>query len=601
MQNGEYGAEVRHNADWTVIANLWPFLMQFKLRVFIAMTLLVIAKVANVWVPISLKYIVDALDPSVGSRQSDGVATLVVLPLALLIAYGLLRFSSVFFSELRDAVFGRVAERTLSDVALSVFKHLHKLDLEFHLTRRTGGLSRDIERGTSGIAFLLRSVVFSVVPILIEVLMVAAVLFVNFDSVFAFIVLVSVFGYVIFSVWVTNWRTAFVRTANLKDSAASSKAIDSLLNFETVKYFNNEAFEADRYKNNLREREDAKVKNHLSLATLNSGQALIIAGSITSIMVLAAQRVVEGEMTLGDLAMVNAFMIQIFIPLNILGFVYREIKRCLADVEGMFHLLNLVPRIQDKGDAKDLPAKADGICFNHVSFAYHEDRPILKNVNFVVKPGEKVAIVGPSGAGKSTIARLLFRFYDPQDGYIQIGEKNIAEVTQESLRESLGVVPQDTVLFNDTLYENIRYGRPDATKEEIETAVELAYLKPFIRSLPKGYDTQVGERGLKVSGGEKQRIAIARTILKNPKVLIFDEATSSLDSESEKAILKALKRVASDKTTIIIAHRLSTIVDADRILVVKEGRVIEQGNHESLLEKKGEYANLWLLQQHGPD
>ncbi|MDX1693179.1 MAG: ABC transporter ATP-binding protein/permease [Ketobacteraceae bacterium] len=600
MHDRMYGSDRRVDADWRVIKQLWPFLLSFKGRVLLAMALLIGAKIANVWVPIALKYIIDALDPSVqgGSDTQGQLNALITLPLALLLGYGVLRFSSVFFSELRDAVFGRVAERTLSNVALSVFEHLHKLDLEFHLSRRTGGLTRDIERGTTGISFLLRSVVFSVVPILIEVALVAAVLFVKFDPIFAFVTVASVVGYVLFSVWVTEWRTEFVRTANLKDSAANSKAIDSLLNFETVKYFNNESYEANRYADSLAERENAKVKNHLSLATLNSGQALIIGGSITLMMVLAAQRVVDGEMTLGDLAMVNAFMIQVFIPLNVLGFVYREIKRCLADVESMFKLLNATPRIQDAPDAEALPEKADGITFDHVDFAYHEDRPILRNVNFVVHPGEKVAIVGPSGAGKSTIARLLFRFYEPQQGAIYIGERNIAKVTQESLRRALGVVPQDTVLFNDTLLENIRYGRPDATQEEVEAAVEHAYLKSFIKSLPKGYDTQVGERGLKVSGGEKQRIAIARTILKNPRIMIFDEATSSLDSESEKAILKALNKIAARKTTVVIAHRLSTIVDADRILVLKEGKIVEQGNHAQLMEKKGDYARLWQMQQH---
>lgn len=599
MHDRMYGSANRVDADWRVIKQLWPFLLSFKGRVVLAMVLLIGAKVANVWVPIALKYIVDSLDPSLqGSSTQGQVTAMLTLPLTMLLAYGVLRFSSVFFSELRDAVFGRVAERTLSDVALSVFKHLHRLDLEFHLSRRTGGLTRDIERGTSGISFLLRSVVFSVVPILIEVAMVAAVLFVKFDPVFALITIGSVVAYVGFSVWVTEWRTEFVRTANLKDSAANSKAIDSLLNFETVKYFNNESYEANRYADSLAERENAKVKNHLSLATLNSGQALIIAGSITLMMVLASQRVISGDMTLGDLAMVNAFMIQVFIPLNILGFVYREIKRCLADVESMFKLLNASPRVKDAEDAIELPEKADGLSFDHVDFAYHEDRPILKNVNFVVQPGEKVAIVGPSGAGKSTIGRLLFRFYEPQQGAITIGEKNIASVTQESLRKALGVVPQDTVLFNDTLLENIRYGRPEASQEEVEAAAEHAYLKSFIKSLPKGYQTQVGERGLKVSGGEKQRIAIARTILKNPRILLFDEATSSLDSESEKAILKALKKVAANKTTIIIAHRLSTIVDADRILVLKDGKIVEQGNHAALLEKKGEYAKLWQMQQH---
>lgn len=592
MHDRMYGADARAQTDWKVIYRLLPYLWEFRLRVIVAMSFLIIAKLANVAVPVLLKHIVDALDKS---RQPE-VTTLIAIPLALLLAYGLLRFSSVLFGELRDAVFGLVAERSLTRIGLVVFRHLHKLDLEYHLSRRTGGLSRDIERGTTGVSFLLRSLVFSVIPILVEVAMVIGIFIWQFDAGFAWITLGGIVVYVAFSVSVTNWRTEFVRTANLKDSQANTKAVDSLLNFETVKYFTNEEFEARRYGDSLTEREQAKIKNTLSLASLNAGQSFIIAITITLMMIRAAQQVADGSMTLGDLAMVNALMIQVFIPLNVLGFVYREIKRALADVEAMFDILKVEPSIRDADDAIALSADADGICFDNVSFSYQPDRPILKNLSFTVPPGHKVAIVGASGAGKSTISRLLFRFYDVQAGAVMVGGKDVRTLTQDSLRRAIGVVPQDTVLFNDTIQANIQYGNPNASESEVREATRLAFLDPFIEKLPKGYDTKVGERGLKVSGGEKQRIAIARTLLKRPRILLFDEATSSLDSHAEQAIAQALNQVARNHTTLVIAHRLSTVVDADEIIVLDAGSIVERGSHAELLKRDGVYARMWRIQ-----
>lgn len=589
MHDHLYGSMQRGNADWRVLTKLIPYLWQFRLRVGLALLLLLIAKLANVGVPVSLKHIVDSLDPNV-------VGAAVTVPMTMVVAYGLLRFSSVAFGELRDAVFGRVAERTLSRLGLVVFEHLHRLDLEYHLSRKTGGLSRDIERGTSGVSFLLRSLVFSVVPILVEVGLVVVVFALQFDLIFVWITLLAVVVYIVFSVVVTNWRTRFVREANVRDSQANTRAIDSLLNYETVKYFNNERYESRLYANNLWEREQAKVKNHMSLAALNAGQALIIAFSIALMMLIASAQVGSGEMTLGDLAMINALMIQVFIPLNGLGFVYREMKRSLADVEGMFDILDLTPAIKDRDDAGELPATADGIRFHNVSFAYHPERPILRNVSFEVAAGKKVAIVGASGAGKSTIARLLFRFYDVSEGEIYIGDKNIIDVTQDSLRAAIGVVPQDTILFNDTLRDNIRYGRPGADDAQIEQVAEHAMLTRFIQQLPKGYDTLVGERGLKVSGGEKQRVAIARALLKQPRIFLFDEATSSLDSTTEQAINGSLQAIARNHTTVVIAHRLSTVIDCDEIIVLDEGRVVERGTHQDLLKSGGRYQDMWFTQ-----
>jgi ATP-binding cassette subfamily B protein len=474
---------------------------------------------------------------------------------------------------------------------------LHQLDLSFHLDRRTGGISRDMERGTNGISFLLRSVVFSVVPILIEVVLVAIVMAVTTDALFAFIVLAGVTLYVVFSVWMTNRRTGLIRTANQRDSDANHRAIDSLLNYETVKYFNNEEYEANCYTQDLRRREDAKVVNFYSLSLLNSGQALIIAVSITLVMWLAATRVASGAMTLGDLAMVNAFMFQVFVPLNILGFVYREIRRALTDVEAMFGLLDIEPTITDRTGARPYDKTLDGLEFDRVCFGYHPDRPILRDLSFRVEPGQKVAIVGPSGAGKSTLGRLLFRFYETGSGGIRVGGIDIRDLQQDSWRGAIGVVPQDTVLFNDTLRQNIRYGRPGATEQELNAVVGLAHLEHFVDSLPDGLETRVGERGLKVSGGEKQRVAIARMLLKNPVIMLFDEATSSLDSASEHAILRALREVSENHTSLVIAHRLSTIVDADNIIVLDHGAVAECGTHVELMALRGRYWQMWQLQQ----
>lgn len=597
MHDRMAGPDIRTPTDWKVLLKLLPYLWEFRTRVLLAMGCLILAKLANVAVPVSLKHIVDALDQGQGNQA----LAMVAIPLALLLAYGLLRFSSTFLGELRDAIFGLAAERTLTNIGLVVFRHLHRLDLEYHLSRRTGGLSRDIERGTTGVSFLLRSLVFSVIPILVEVGLVLGIFIWQFDAGFAWITVGAIVAYVAFSVVVTNWRTEFVRLANQKDTQANTRAIDSLLNFETVKYFTNEEYEARRYGENLREREEAKIKNTFSLAALNSGQALIIAITITLMMIRAAQQVADGTLTLGDLAMVNALMIQVFIPLNVLGFVYREIKRALADVESMFDILRIEPVIRDADDAIELPADSDGVEFDNVSFHYQAERSILKNVSFKIAPGHTVAIVGSSGAGKSTLGRLLFRFYEVSQGSIRVGGQDIRRLTQASLRRAIGVVPQDTVLFNDTLYANILYGNPGASEDEVKAAAKLAHLDDFIAKLPKGYDTKVGERGLKVSGGEKQRIAIARTLLKKPRILLFDEATSALDSQTEKAIGAALEQVAHNHTTLIIAHRLSTVVDADEIIVLENGEIVERGSHRELLATAGRYARMWQLQHETED
>ena len=581
-------------ADIRVLRWLVPYLLKRPKRVVLALICLVFAKGANVMIPLLLKYVIDELEQA---KTLSTEQVLLAIPVFLIICYGLFRFLAVFFGELRDAFFSRVAEGTLTEIGLKIFGHLHRLDLEYHLTRKTGGISRDIERGTSAISFLLRSIVFSVVPILLEVSLVTVILLVAFDYRIAGIALFSIVTYISFSVVLTHWRTKFVRKANEIDSQANTRAIDSLLNYETVKYFNNEAFEADHYSKKLLEREDAKVKNHLSLATLNTVQIAIISVAMTAMLWLAAQDVVADKLTLGDFAMLNAYMIQVFIPLNIMGFIYREMKRALADFEAMFKILDIKPKIEDSPNAIAFETEEESIVLESVDFAYHAERPILKQVSLVVPSRKRVAIVGHSGSGKSTIARLLYRFYDPNGGVIKIGGQDIRNYQLDDLRRAIGIVPQDTVLFNDTIYNNIAYGRPGATEEQINEAIDMAYLRGFIDSLPEGVNTVVGERGLKVSGGEKQRIAIARTILKRPKILIFDEATSSLDSASEQAIMVAIDQLAAQHTTIIVAHRLSTIQNADMIIVLDDGVVVEQGDHHALLAEQSYYYNLWSLQQ----
>jgi len=590
--DNDYPAD--HKPDWKIISGLWPYLAEFRGRVVLSLVLLVLAKLATVATPIALKYIVDYLD------QNRGADMLLWIPVILVVAYGALRFGATLFNELRDAVFARVAERAMRRVSLRVFEHLHQRELAFHLDRKTGGLARDIERGTNGISFLLRFTLFNIVPTLLEILMVAGILFVVFNVGYVLAILVAVVVYVVFSIKITEWRTKFVREANARDNQSNSRAIDSLLNYETVKYFNNERYEAQLYDVDLDDWEQARLKNRLSLAALNSGQALIIGLAMIVIMAMAVREVASGEITLGDFTMINAYLLQLFIPLNALGFVYREIRQALVNVERLFKLLGDKPAIEDAPDATELVVDKGEVQFEHIHFAYRPDRPILKDVNFSIPAGHKVAVVGASGAGKSTLARLLFRFYDVDQGAVRIDGQDIRNVTQDSLRSAIGVVPQDTVLFNDTLYRNLAYGRPEATEEEVYRAARMAHLEDFIHSLPEGYETKVGERGLKLSGGEKQRVAIARVILKNPPLLILDEATSSLDSLSEQAILTALKEVSQRRTTLVIAHRLSTVMDADSILVMEGGKIVESGHHLDLLARRGHYARLWS-QQHQSD
>ena len=581
----------QHKPNWKIIAGLWPYLTEFRGRVVLALGMLILAKVATVSTPIALKYIIDYLD------NSRGVDMLLWIPLMLVVAYGALRFGSTLFSELRDAIFARVAERAMRRVSLRVFKHLHQRELAFHLDRKTGGLARDIERGTTGISFLLRFTLFNIVPTLLEIVMVAGILLVAFNVSYVIAILISVVVYVIFSIKVTEWRIAFVREANSRDNQSNSRAIDSLLNYETVKYFNNERFEAEQYDQGLEKWEQARLKNRLSMAALNTGQAFIIGVSLIVIMGMAVREVAAGQMTLGDFTMVNAYLIQLFVPLNALGFVYREIRQSLVNVERLFGLLGDKPAIEDAPEATALTISAGQVEFRDVHFSYNPERPILKGVNFIIPAGHTVAVVGASGAGKSTLARLLFRFFDIDSGSISIDGQDIRHITQDSLRTAIGVVPQDTVLFNDTLYNNLAYGRPSASEAEVHHAAKQAHLEGFINSLPDGYATQVGERGLKLSGGEKQRVAIARVLLKNPPLLILDEATSSLDSISEQAILDALNAVKNQRTTLVIAHRLSTVRDADSILVMNQGEIVEHGSHSELLAKDGYYARLWLQQQ----
>ncbi|RNL60929.1 ABCB family ABC transporter ATP-binding protein/permease [Zhongshania marina] len=587
-----HGTSYSQNQDvsWSTLRELIPYLMAFRSRIGLALICLIAAKVASVGLPFILKNIVDQLD------KNDQPAIL-VLPIALLIAYGVLRFANVLFGELRDTIFGRVTERAMRQVGLTVFKHLHALDLEFHLNRRTGGLSRDIERGTNGINFLLRFMVFNIVPTFIEIGLVIALLGWRYSLWFAVIVFVAVVCYVAFSVFATEWRTGYIRRANEAESRSSTRAVDSLLNFETVKYFGNEQYEANHYDNELEGWEIARRQNRLSLFALNAGQALIIAAAMTAAMILAASEVVAKEMTLGDFVLINAFMMQIFVPLNFLGFVYREMKGSMANIEAMFALLRQKATITDLENAPDLKLSEGRIELENVSFHYQSERPILSNINFKVGANQKIAIVGSSGAGKSTLLKLLFRFYDTSKGRILIDGQDIKTVNQSSLRRALGIVPQDTVLFNQSILENIRYGRIDASDEDVLDAIRMAHLEEFIARLPKGVDTLVGERGLKLSGGEKQRVAIARALLKQSPIMIFDEATSSLDSASERLILEAIRDIAREHTMLVIAHRLSTVVDADHILVLDQGEIVEQGTHIELLEQGGQYAHLWSLQQ----
>jgi ABC-type transport system involved in Fe-S cluster assembly fused permease/ATPase subunit len=578
----------RRTREWRVVPMLLPYLWEFKGRVVIALAFLTIAKFANVGVPLVLKEVVDSLDPT---------RAVLVLPLALLVAYGVLRLSTTLFAELRDVVFVRVTQRAIRRIALTVFGHLHSLSLRFHLERQTGGVSRDIERGTRGISTLLSYMLFSIIPVVLEFTLVAVVLFAKFDWRFVAITFVAIALYILFTFAITEWRMDIRRRANELDSRANTRAIDSLLNYETVKYFNNESYEARRYDDNLRLYEVAAVKNEASLGLLNIGQSFIIAIAVTLLMILAAQGVVGKTLTLGDLVLINGLLIQLYIPLNFLGMVYREIKQALIDMDRMFRLLEENREIEDRPDAKALPAGPASIRFERVDFSYDPQRKILHEVSFEVPAGSKVAVVGASGSGKSTLARLLFRFYDVSGGRILVNGVDIREIKQAGLRAAIGIVPQDTVLFNDTIYYNIQYGRPDAPQDEVHGAAQAAHIHHFIITLPDGYETRVGERGLKLSGGEKQRVAIARALLKQPRILIFDEATSALDSKSEQAIQAELDRIAHGHTTLVIAHRLSTIMDADQILVMDHGRIVERGTHQALLAQEGVYAQMWALQQ----
>jgi ATP-binding cassette subfamily B protein len=582
----------RRQSEWRRVRQLAPYLWEFKWRVLIALAFLVTAKLTNVAVPLVLKQVVDSLDPQ---------TAVLAVPFALLAAYGLLRFSTTLFAELRDVVFVRVAQRAVRRVALEVFRHLHSLSLRFHLGRQTGGVSRDIERGTRGISTLLSYMLFSIIPVILEFGLVAAVLLAKFDWRFAAITFGAVAVYITFTILVSEWRIEIRRTANELDSKANTRAIDSLLNYETVKYFGNEEYEARRYDENLRHYESAAVKSEASLGFLNIGQSLVIAVAVTLLMILAAQGVAARTLTLGDLVLVNALLIQLYIPLNFLGMVYREIKQSLVDMDRMFRLLGENREVADRPDAVPLPLGEDAgpaaIRFERVDFSYEPNRQILFDVSFDIPAGTKVAVVGHSGSGKSTLARLLYRFYDVTGGGITVNGVDIRDVRQASLRAAIGIVPQDTVLFNDDIRYNIRYGRPDATEDEVTEAARSAHIHDFIMTLPDQYATGVGERGLKLSGGEKQRVAIARAILKNPRILIFDEATSALDSKSEKAIQAELDRIAEGRTTLVIAHRLSTVMDADQILVMDHGRIIERGTHRELLEAGGAFAQMWALQQ----
>ena len=584
------------HGDWAVLGTLIPYLWAYKWRVSLALAFLIAAKLANVGVPLVLKKLIDALTVRPGDPHA-----LLVLPLGVLVAYGALRLSTTLFTELREYTFARVTQRAVRTIALKVFRHLHALSLRFHLNRQTGGMTRDIERGTRGISSLVSYTLFSILPTLVEITLVLAYLALHYDIWFSIITVGALACYIVFTIVVTEWRTHFRRTMNDLDSKANTKAIDSLLNYETVKYFGNEDYEAQRYDEGLKRYEAAAVKSQTSLSLLNTGQSCIIAVAVTLILWRATQGVINGSMTLGDLVLVNAFMIQLYIPLNFLGVIYREIKQSLADMERLFSLLEQHREIADKPNAQALITRGAEVQFSHVEFSYEANRQILFDADFTIAAGTTTAVVGHSGSGKSTLSRLLFRFYDINAGAILIDGQDVRDVTQASLRDAIGIVPQDTVLFNDTIEYNIAYGRPGASREDVVAAAQAAYIHDFIISLPDGYATMVGERGLKLSGGEKQRVAIARTLLKHPAILIFDEATSALDSRAEQAIQAQLREIARNRTTLVIAHRLSTIVDAEQILVLDHGRIIERGTHMQLLAMDGAYAQMWMRQQARPD
>ncbi len=574
----------------TLMPYLWPKnALEMRTRVIIAVLFLSLAKGINVGVPVLYKMAVDAI--------SDNAASIVIVPVGILVAYGLARVMALAFGEFRDAIFAKVAQRAIREAGLKTFRHLHKLALRFHLDRQTGGLSRAVERGTKGIDFLLNFMLFNVLPTLLEILLVCAIMWGLFNFWFALVTFITVSTYIYWTVAVTDWRLKYRRTMNKMDGEANTKAIDSLLNYETVKYFGNEEHESRRFDQALRSYETAAVKSKVSLSLLNVGQGAVISAGMTILMIMAGFGVQDGTMTLGDFVLVNSYLIQLFLPLNFLGFVYREIKQSLTDMDEMFGLLERETEIDDKSDAPELSITGGEVIFENVSFYYEAERLILNDVSLAVKPGQTVAIVGPSGAGKSTISRLLYRFYDVTGGRILIDGQDIRDVTQDSVRSAIGIVPQDTVLFNDTIYYNIAYGRPTASPSEIEDAARLASIHDFVSDLPEGYNTRVGERGLKLSGGEKQRVAIARTILKGPEILIFDEATSALDTHTEKEIQQSLRDVAEERTALVIAHRLSTVIDADKIIVLENGSVVERGTHAELLAQKGTYEAMWARQQ----
>ncbi|MBG7621268.1 ABC transporter ATP-binding protein/permease [Herbaspirillum sp. AP02] len=586
----------RQRGDWDVVKTLLPYLWTYKWRVMLALTFLVGAKLANVGVPLILKKLVDAMTITASHPQA-----LLVLPLGLLVAYGVLRLATALFTELRELMFARVTQRAVRTIALQVFRHLHALSLRFHLNRQTGGMTRDIERGTRGVSTLVSYTLFSILPTIIEIVLVLAYLVTHYDIWFSLITAGALVLYILFTITVTEWRTHFRRTMNELDSHANTRAIDSLLNYETVKYFGNEEFEARRYDEGLQRYERAAVKSQSSLSLLNTGQSAIIAIAVTLILWRATAGVIDGSMTLGDMVLVNAFMIQLYIPLNFLGVLYREIKQSMADMERLFSLLEENREVADRPGAQPLRTQGAELHFEHVDFSYERNRQILFDVDFKVQAGTTTAVVGHSGSGKSTLSRLLYRFYDVDHGAIRIDGQDLRNVTQASLRQAIGIVPQDTVLFNDTIEYNIAYGKPGATREQIVAAAKAAYIHDFIESLPDGYASMVGERGLKLSGGEKQRVAIARTLLKDPAILIFDEATSALDSRAEQAIQQQLEEIARERTTLVIAHRLSTIVNAQQILVMDHGRIVERGTHSGLLMADGLYAQMWLRQQAGSD